>query len=216
MTERPARSFRWMLWGLALLGLSLDQATKYTVFPWLHQDHVGLVDDYGGKYYEVIPGAFRLRVLFSNQLVTGDGPLSSLRAMNGKELPAVNHGALFGIGGDYTLTANTIFMIISVLAAAAIIYWSMRRSTARDWSLCTALGLILGGTLGNLYDRIVFGGVRDFLYWYAGIDWPVFNFADCCLVCGAFLLLVQAFWHRAPVEQADNVGAVSREVVEAK
>jgi signal peptidase II len=55
--------------------------------------------------------------------------------------------------------------------------------------------LILAGTLGNLYDRLVFDGVRDFLHFYL-IDWPVFNIADCCLVCGAFLLLAQAFLGR--------------------
>jgi len=58
------------------------------------------------------------------------------------------------------------------------------------------LGLILAGTLGNLYDRVVFNGVRDFLYFHL-IEWPVFNIADCCLVCGAFLLLAQAFLGRS-------------------
>jgi lipoprotein signal peptidase len=53
--------------------------------------------------------------------------------------------------------------------------------------------LILAGTLGNFYDRIVFNGVRDFLHWNYLFDWPVFNIADCCLVCGAGLLLLQAF-----------------------
>jgi lipoprotein signal peptidase len=56
-----------------------------------------------------------------------------------------------------------------------------------------ALGLILGGTVGNLYDRLVFGGVRDFMYFHRNsFEWPVFNIADCCLVVGAVLLLVQA------------------------
>ena len=47
-------------------------------------------------------------------------------------------------------SANTVFAVISLLAAAAIVYWSWHRSLARDWTLCAALGLILGGTLGNL------------------------------------------------------------------
>jgi lipoprotein signal peptidase len=51
----------------------------------------------------------------------------------------------------------------------------------------------LAGTLGNLYDRVVFSGVRDFLHWNYLFDWPVFNCADCCLVSGACLLLIQAF-----------------------
>jgi lipoprotein signal peptidase len=59
--------------------------------------------------------------------------------------------------------------------------------------LCAALGLILAGTLGNLYDRVLFGGVRDFLHWYRYFNWPVFNLADSCLVVGAGLLLAHAF-----------------------
>src|SRR5262249_9278641 len=94
---------------------------------------------------------------------------------------------------DHKALANNGFAVISILAAGAIAFWSRQRATARDLRLCTALGLILGGTLGNLYDRVVFGGVRDFLHWNYLFDWPVFNVADCCLVCGAGLLLLQAF-----------------------
>ena len=108
-------------------------------------------------------------------------------------MPKVNHGALFGLGREYISLANGAFALVSVLAALAIAYWSTRRSTAQDLFLCAALGLILAGTLGNLYDRLVFNGVRDFLYFH-WIEWPVFNIADCCLVCGALLLLSQAFW----------------------
>src|SRR5436190_1271060 len=54
-------------------------------------------------------------------------------------------------------------------------------------------GREFGGTVGNLYDRLVFGGVRDFLHvHHNSFDWPVFNVADCCLVVGAALLLFQA------------------------
>ena len=96
--------------------------------------------------------------------------------------------------------ANGVFAAISIVAALAILYWGTRGVTKRDGILTTALGLILAGTLGNLYDRLVFGGVRDFLYFY-WINWPVFNVADCCLVCGMFLLLVQAFWVRPIVPE---------------
>jgi len=209
MTER---SYRGLLWGLALLGTLLDQVGKYSVFKWLYEPHQ-LADGrwaYDGER-EVIPGAFRLLAQFGGP---DDGPggfLKSLRTAAGSVLPKVNHGALFGLGGEYNtvavlgdlhIGANGVFAAVSIAAALAIFYWSTRRSTARDLALCAALGLILAGTLGNLYDRVVFGGVRDFLYFY-WIEWPVFNVADCCLVCGAFLLLAQAFFSRsAPAQSA--------------
>jgi len=108
-------------------------------------------------------------------------------------VPHVNKGALFGWLSNHQNLANGGFAVISLLAAVAIAYWSFQKATVRDPWLCAALGLILAGTLGNLYDRVVFDGVRDFLHWNYLFDWPVFNFADCCLVCGAFLLLIQAF-----------------------
>jgi lipoprotein signal peptidase len=122
-------------------------------------------------------------------------------------LPHVNTGALFGFGAarankpdseddSSALRGNTFFALVSIVAAAAIIVWVSRGQTKRDRLLCIALGLILAGTLGNLFDRIVFNGVRDFLYWKYLVDWPVFNIADCCLVCGAGLLLVQAFFSK--------------------
>jgi lipoprotein signal peptidase len=82
-----------------------------------------------------------------------------------------------------------------VLAASFILVWALRPMVAQDRFLSVALGLILGGTLGNLYDRMIFGGVRDFLHCYYGTHvWPDFNIADCCLVCGAGVLLVHSFF----------------------
>ena len=103
----------------------------------------------------------------------------------------MNHGALFSLGAENGGSANRFFACVSVLAAVGISIWALLRKTREDRWLCVALGLILSGTLGNLFDRIVFGGVRDFLYFYL-IDWPVFNVADCGLVVGAIMLLLQA------------------------
>jgi lipoprotein signal peptidase len=199
MKLKAERSFRGLLWGLALFGATLDLSTKYCVFKWLHDNPDGNGPIQGtvmeGKRV-VVPGAFKLLAQFTGKQEAGTGPLATLRTLNLNASPKVNQGALFGLGGEYAQLANAIFAGVSILAAVAILYWSTRRTTARDWSLCAALGLILAGTLGNLYDRIVFDGVRDFLYFH-WIEWPVFNVADCCLVCGAFLLLAQAFLGRS-------------------
>jgi lipoprotein signal peptidase len=172
------RSYRKWFWALVLIGVVLDQSSKYAIFSWLYNQGQG--DQYG-----VVPGFFELTAQF--------------HATPGDIAPRVNQGALFGFANTHGMLANSVFAAVSVLAALAIVYWSALRATARDGALCVALGLILGGTLGNLYDRLVFGGVRDFIYWHYrdAFDWPVFNIADCCLVCGAFLLLAQAFWGRA-------------------
>ena len=99
-----------------------------------------------------------------------------------------------------------------LIAAAAIVFWSALPSSPRDRWLNFALGLIFAGAVGNLYDRVVFRGVRDFLHFYpqgVGLDFnfPVFNIADCCLVCGAGVLmlhalLVQPHHEKAPAPEA--------------
>jgi signal peptidase II len=172
------RSYVPVLWGIAIAGVLIDQATKYGVFWWLHSNHLHRTDQGDLGQYEIVPGAFELLAQFRTDL-----------------RPSVNQGALFGFLREHGGAANALFALVSLIAVLAIVHWSRRKSTVHEFSLCAALGLILAGTLGNLYDRIVFAGVRDFLHFY-WIEWPVFNVADCCLVCGAGLLLAQAFWTR--------------------
>lgn len=186
------RSFRWMLFVLAGVGLVADQASKYGMFNWLH-----VPGQFSGER-EVIPGAFKFFVQFDP---TGEPCDCVFARANGPVPPRVNHGALFSLGGQFQGSANTFFAVVSALAAIGITVWGFRKATAADKWLCIALGLILGGTVGNLYDRVVFGGVRDFLYFYL-IDWPVFNVADCCLVVGAGLLLVQAVFAKPKPKDA--------------
>lgn len=209
MTSPAPRSFRWLFWALAVGGTALDQAGKYGVFRWLYNDGAG-------GQWNVFPGVFRLVAHFSGERDPG-GWLAPLRTASGPVLPTVNQGALFGLGGGWEGSANLVFTVISLAAAVAIVYWSTRRATGRDWLLCASLGLILAGTLGNLYDRVVFDGVRDFLHFY-WIDWPVFNVADSCLVCGAFLLLGHAFFSKGEPEAAGPaaVAASSQPAVSAQ
>jgi signal peptidase II len=183
------RSYRWLLIAFAAVGLLADQATKYGVFRWLYNN--GQYTESYGNSYEVVPGWFKLIAQFDPEMPLCDCGFSSLQTWSAPVMPRVNHGALFGMGGSKKGMANGFFALVSVVAAIAILVWGLRRSTARDAWLMATLGLILAGTVGNLYDRLVFNGVRDFLYFYR-IDWPVFNVADCCLVVGAGLLLFQA------------------------
>ncbi len=188
MNVASQRPFLWLVGLMALVGLAADQVSKYVVFAKLYA---------GDHRQEIITGYFDFRVLYTKDPDPGDQPLSFLRTISADRLPHVNRGALFGIGNaeDGSEGWNTFFACISVAAAVFIVFWVRQPSVAQDRSLCLALGLILAGTLGNLYDRVVFGGVRDFLHCYYGEHvWPDFNIADCCLVCGACTLLVHSFF----------------------
>ena len=184
----PQRSYRWLFLSLAIVGLATDQISKYGVFRWLYPGPTS----YRGER-EVVEGWFKLTAEFDPTVPQCECAFNGLQSWSAPLMPRVNHGALFGLGGEHKGGANQVFAVVSVLAATGIIVWATRRSTMSDGWLCAALGLILGGTIGNLYDRIVFNGVRDFLYFYK-IEWPVFNVADCCLVVGAGMLLVHAFF----------------------
>jgi len=213
----PTRSYRCLLLTLAVLGCGLDLASKYEVFRWLSHDgrpaRQGSFEAWtntttwrGGREIalhggrdNLVPGWLGLTAEYNSAAKASDNStLNSLQTWSAPILPHVNHGALFGLGGDHEHRANLAFAVVSLLAALAILGWGLQRANATDRWLCIALGLILGGTLGNLFDRIVFGGVRDFLYFYK-IEWPVFNVADCGLVVGAGMLLLQALFVKKKV-----------------
>lgn len=207
MSTTPPKTYRWVFWALAFVGLAVDQGSKYGVFAWLPYN------DGKGDVATVIPDVFILDTSYTGERETGEGVFATLRTLSGDMLPKVNKGALWGIGrgsGQPGTDFNAIFGVVSLVAALALIVWVSLPWAARDRLLCVALGLILGGTLGNFYDRIVFGGVRDFLHWIY-FEFPVFNIADCCLVCGAFLLLVQAFFCQEPAAEAPKAEAAATE-----
>ena len=199
------RSYRKLFWSLAAAGLVLDQATKYGVFRWLYN---------GAERNEraVVPGVFELMAGFTKEEGSG-----VLRTWSAPLLPQVNHGALFGFLSEHVGLANLLFAVISLAAAVAIAWWSARPNARRELGLSAALGLILAGTLGNLFDRLVFGGVRDFMHLhYQSFDWPVFNVADCCLVLGAFLLLGQAFFGKSAAASPATAPAAPQEMAEVR
>src|SRR4051794_31750254 len=185
-------SCRWLLFSLALFGFGADQASKYGMFNYLHEKGVRTLSYPGEEAFQkdVISGVFKFHARYVLDAPPWDCAL--VRA-NGPVPPAVNHGALWNLGGQFKTDANKFFAAVSLLAALGISVWALRKKSVGDRWLFVALGLILGGTVGNLFDRVVFGGVRDFLYFY-WFDFPVFNVADSCLVVGAALLLLQAFF----------------------
>lgn len=61
-----------------------------------------------------------------------------------------------------------------------------------------ALGLLLGGAIGNLYDRFTQEGVVDYVYWHCGFEYPVFNYADVAVIVGVAWMALSQFFQKSP------------------
>jgi signal peptidase II len=115
-----------------------------------------------------------------------------------------NKGALWGLGNTLP-HSSLIFAGLSVVAAGGICWWLFVKGAASDWRLTTALALIMAGALGNCYDRLVFGHVRDFVHFHVdaiNFDCAIFNFADNMLVAGAIILMLMALRPEPAADEA--------------
>jgi signal peptidase II len=125
-----------------------------------------------------------------------------------------NTGALWGFGAGLP-GSSLIFASLSVVAAVIICYWLFFLHAASSRVLTVALGLIMAGALGNCYDRLVFGHVRDFVHFHVDairFDCAIFNFADNMLVVGALTLVLYAMRSETP-PSAGQVEPVRPEAV---
>ena len=106
-----------------------------------------------------------------------------------------NKGAAFSFLAGASGWQTPVFGAISSIAAVVLTVLILRNPGNR--MLCAALGLILGGALGNLWDRLQWGHVVDFLDFHAaGWHWPAFNVADSAISVGAALLILESFVRR--------------------
>jgi signal peptidase II len=105
---------------------------------------------------------------------------------------AYNKGAAFSFLADAGGWQKWFFTFISIAASVLIIYLLRKHSTEKFFSF--ALAFILGGAIGNLIDRILYGHVIDFVQVHgAGYYFPAFNVADSAITLGAILLIWQSF-----------------------
>jgi signal peptidase II len=106
-----------------------------------------------------------------------------------------NAGAAFSFLSDASGWQRWFFSAIAASASGMIIY--LQRKHAADKLFCIAQSLILGGALGNLWDRISLGHVVDFLDFHvSNYHWPAFNVADSAIFVGAILLIIDSFRHK--------------------
>jgi signal peptidase II len=115
--------------------------------------------------------------------------------------PFFNLVLVFNKGAAFSFLAGaegwqTLFFAAIAIVASIVISFLIIRSKSKPL-FCAALALILGGALGNLYDRLVYGQVVDFLDFHAaGGHWPAFNVADSAITVGAAILIVESFMQR--------------------
>ncbi|MDF2178229.1 signal peptidase II [Aliiglaciecola sp. CAU 1673] len=104
-----------------------------------------------------------------------------------------NYGAAFSFLSDSGGWQRWFFTAIAIGVSGLILYW-LKQTKAEQVLLPSAFCLILGGALGNLYDRLAYGYVIDFLDVYYGTwHWPAFNIADSAICVGAALLIIDSF-----------------------
>jgi signal peptidase II len=103
-----------------------------------------------------------------------------------------NRGVAFGLMNDSTSPWRTAVLIVFSAAALLLVAGLLWRASRLDRWTAMGLALVLGGAAGNLFDRILWGRVTDFLEFYIGeLHWPTFNVADSCIVIGSGLLLLE-------------------------
>lgn len=148
---------------------------RLTLWPWLSLSLLVIVLDQLSKLYfegrlelyqrvEVIPGYFSWTL-------------------------AYNTGAAFSFLAGESGWQRWLFALIAVGVSVMLVLWLRRLSVAEKW-LAWALALVLGGAIGNLYDRIMLGHVVDFIlvHWQGRWFFPAFNIADMAISVGAIML----------------------------
>ncbi len=125
--------------------------------------------------------------------------------------PFFNLVRVHNTGAAFSMLANAggwqrVFFIAIAVVASVWVVWLLRRHPEQKL-FCLALAMILGGAIGNLIDRVLFGSVVDFVQvHYAGYFFPAFNVADSAITCGAGLLI----WDGLRPQRAQSDAAARR------
>lgn len=114
-----------------------------------------------------------------------------------------NRGAAFGIFNDSPTPWKVGMLVGFSLLALVIVSRLLWKNSHTISSTGVGLALILGGAIGNLWDRLAAGHVTDFLLFYVGrYEWPAFNVADSSIVVGAALLVLEILFAKTPAEES--------------
>ena len=108
---------------------------------------------------------------------------------------AWNRGVSFSLFSSNSEIMPWVLSFIAIVIIFGLLWWLTK---VNNLIMGCGIGLILGGAIGNLIDRLRFGAVVDFLDFYlAGYHWPTFNIADCAVTVGVGLILLDAWMERS-------------------
>ncbi|HZE26620.1 MAG TPA: signal peptidase II [Terriglobales bacterium] len=113
-----------------------------------------------------------------------------------------NRGAAFGLFADSPSQWKVGILVLFSVAALVVVSVLLWKSSHAMSTTGVGLALILGGAIGNLWDRLAAGHVTDFLLFYIGTyQWPAFNVADSAIVVGAGLLVFEILFTKTPAQE---------------
>ena len=174
-----------LIFWVALAVLALDQFSKY----WIVSSHVVGTLGYSGSLYDLSA----LRTFLSQSSVVERNAIPQ----NGKFIVlsfTANDAALWGLGNGNPWALRLLLALTAVFVFLLLFFTIRTRKNLPKLSRVIA-GLLIGGSLGNLYDRIAFGYVRDMIC-TKFIDFPVFNIADSAICIAIALLVFEAFFRK--------------------
>lgn len=173
---------------VALIVLALDQASKY----WIMQWHVTGQLGYTGAWSDLAS----LRAF----LAQSDVALKNSIPANGNFVVlsfTANDAALWGIGNGNAWAVRLLLALTAVFLFL-LLFFAIRTAKKLPKLSKVIMGLLIGGSIGNLFDRIAFGYVRDMIY-AKFINFPIFNIADAAICIAIALLVFEAFFKKVGV-----------------
>ena len=115
-----------------------------------------------------------------------------------------NTGAAFSLFADASGWQHWLFTIIAFAVSGGIIWYQWSLPVRGCRTLATGLALVLGGAIGNVIDRLMFGYVVDFiLIYYQEWSWPAFNVADSAITVGVTLIIIDSLFFERKRRQPD-------------
>jgi len=174
-----------LIFWVAFAVLALDQISKY----WIISSHVVGTLGYDGSLYDLaaLRSFLSQGAIMQKNAIPQDGKFIVLSF-------TPNDAALWGLGSGNPW-ASRLLLALTAVFVFLLLFFTIRSGKKMPKLSRMIAGLLIGGSIGNLYDRIVFGYVRDMIC-TRFIDFPIFNIADSAICIAIALLVFEAFFQK--------------------